>query len=171
MSNDFSIPDSLGLFKVVAITQEDMILYFAYGSNMSTPRLRERIPAAQPVGSAVLQDYEFKCNKKSKDGSSKGNISPQIDALTWGVVYKVPDAELPILDETEGGYKRITVSVSIGGQQTKCETYISEKLSTELPYDWYMKYIIDGARENGLPNDYVMALSQYPVKEDKRKRQ
>ena len=151
--------------------KKNSVLYFTYGSNMSTKRLRERVPAAQPVGIAILQDYEFKCSKKSKDGSSKGNISPQKDALTWGVVFKIPDSTLPILDEAEGGYRRITVRVSMGGQNIECETYISEKISTELPYDWYMKYIVDGSREHGLPNDYVRALSQIPVKEDKRKRQ
>ena len=135
---------------------------------MSTTRLRDRIPAAQPIGMAVLDGYEFKCNKISQDGSSKGNISLRKDAFTWGVVFEIPEAALAGLDKAEGGYKRISVSVSIGGQSMVCETYISEKISIEPPYDWYMKYIVDGARENGLPNEYILALSHIPVKEDKR---
>lgn len=152
------------------MTHEAVLLYFAYGSNMLTKRLRERIPAAQPVGIAILDGYEFTCDKSSKDGSSKGNIIIRKNAATWGVVFEIPDNSLAILDKAEGGYKRITVSVSIGGQNIECETYISEKTSTELPYDWYMKYIVDGAREHGLPNDYVLALSQIAVKEDKREK-
>ena len=152
------------------MNKKTSLLYFAYGSNMSTKRLRERIPDARSVGIAVLKDYEFKCNKKSKDGSSKGNITPLNDALTWGVIFELPDEAISILDKAESGYTRITVCVSIGGQEMESETYISQEISTEQPYDRYMNYIIEGAREHGLPEDYVLSLSQIKVKADKRNR-
>ncbi len=143
---------------------KNSILYFAYGSNMSTKRLRGRIPNVRLIGIAVLKDYAFTCNKASKDGSSKGNITPLKGALTWGVVFEIPIDAISILDKAEGGYTRNNVSVSLDGKEMECETYISQKLSTELPYDWYMNYIIEGAHEHGLPTDYIHALTQIKVK-------
>jgi cation transport regulator ChaC len=152
------------------MTDKVAILYFAYGSNMLTKRLHERIPNARPCGIAVLREYEFNCNKKSKDGSSKGNIAPLKDAVTWGVIFELPEKAISILDKAEGGYTRNTVSVSISGKVMECETYISQEISTEPPYDWYLNYIIEGAREHGLPEDYVLSLSRIKGKANKRNR-
>lgn len=151
------------------MTKDVVVLYFAYGSNMFTKRLKKRISSAHPIGNAVLSDYEFICNKKSKDGSSKGNIIPRKGTSTWGVLYEIPITDLQILDEVEGGYKRITVNVIKGKQNLSCETYISQNLSNALPYDWYMNYIIEGALENDLPKEYILSLSQIKTKIDKKK--
>lgn len=151
------------------MSKKSSLIYFAYGSNMSTKRLCERIPDARSIGIAVLKDYEFMCNKKSKDGSSKGNIAPLKDAFTWGVIFELPDTAITILDKAEGGYTRNTVTVLVGGKEMECETYISQEITTEQPYDWYLNYIIEGAREHGLPEDYVLSLSRIKVKADKRK--
>jgi hypothetical protein len=134
---------------------------------MSTKRLRDRIPDVRSVGIAVLKGYEFKCNKKSNDGSSKGNITPRKDAHTWGVIFILPNDAITVLDKAEGGYKRISVSVSRVDQEMECETYISQEISTELPYDWYMNYIIEGAREHELPEDYIQSLSTIKAIADK----
>lgn len=154
----------MGLFKVATMPQSDIVLYFAYGSNMSTKRLRERIPNAQPIGAAALNDYEFSCNKKSKDSSSKGNISPRKNATTWGVLFEIPLDDLKRLDEIEGGYERIAINVLRGNQSIESVTYISQRISTAPPYDWYMNYIIEGAREHGLPDDYIQSLSRITAK-------
>lgn len=146
----------------------ELVFYFAYGSNMSTKRLRKRIPEAKPIGIARLLDYRFVCNKESKDGSSKGNISQIKDAHTWGVVFELPRMAILDLDRAEGGYRRISIHLTLSDNDIDCETYISDELSTELPYGWYMSYILEGAREHGLPESYIHAISQISVKEDKR---
>ncbi|PJA31435.1 MAG: replication protein, partial [Zetaproteobacteria bacterium CG_4_9_14_3_um_filter_53_7] len=38
-------------------------LYFAYGSNMSSRHVLERIPSAKIIGQAMLADYIWCCNK------------------------------------------------------------------------------------------------------------
>lgn len=47
------------------------ILYFAYGSNMSSARLRARVPSCRPIGIAFLPGHELRFHKRSKDGSGK----------------------------------------------------------------------------------------------------
>lgn len=148
------------------MSPEDAILYFAYGSNMSTVRLQQRIADAHPLGAAVLKNYVFRCNKKSSSGSNKGNIAPQNGETTWGVLFELPTNQIANLDKIEKGYKRIKVNVSIGGQAVECETYLSMEISTDLPTKSYMDFIIEGAREHKLPQDYIATMSQIQVKED-----
>jgi gamma-glutamylcyclotransferase len=45
--------------------------YFAYGSNMSLSRLRERVPSAEAVGCFSLNGHDLRFHKLSKDGSGK----------------------------------------------------------------------------------------------------
>lgn len=46
-------------------------LNFAYGSNMLTDRLRERVPSARPVAVARLAGHSLRWHKVSIDGSGK----------------------------------------------------------------------------------------------------
>lgn len=39
------------------------INYFAYGSNMSEPRLKARVSSATKVGMATLKEYQLRFNK------------------------------------------------------------------------------------------------------------
>jgi hypothetical protein len=49
-------------------------LFFAYGSNMLTERLRERCPDARPLGTAIARGYLLSFSKRSKDGSAKATL-------------------------------------------------------------------------------------------------
>ena len=57
-------------------------LYFAYGSNLKTERMKERIPSAMVKGISTLRGYQFKLNKLGKDGSAKANIAPMSTSAT-----------------------------------------------------------------------------------------
>lgn len=149
--------------------EDKRILYFAYGSNMSTVRLKERIPDAIDQGIAELKGYSFTCNKKSKDGSSKGNIASEKGASTWGVIFEIPASVLAKLDRVEGGYERIQVNVLCNGEAVQCETYISSELTEENPTDSYMELILSGAREHQLPLAIIEALAGIPTKTEVKK--
>jgi hypothetical protein len=86
-------------------------VYFAYGSNLSQRRLRERIGAASPLGIARLTDYRLVCDKLGADGSAKANLSPAPGGVVLGASYRVTEAALAILDGFEGGYDRVTLRV------------------------------------------------------------
>jgi cation transport regulator ChaC len=150
-------------------TDEEIVLYFAYGSNMSTQRLQERVPRSIPIGIAILKEYNFTCNKSSRDGSGKGNIIEMAGGKTWGVLYQIPISQLAFLDRYEGGYIRIEVLTEFGNRPLRAITYISTNLTDEPPFDWYMKYVIDGAKEHDLPDVYITELQKMPIKVDIRR--
>ena len=50
------------------------LLYFAYGSNMSSVRLRARVNSAQPLGVARLPGHRLRWHMHSLDGSGKCDI-------------------------------------------------------------------------------------------------
>ena len=49
-------------------------LYFGYGSNMLTERLRARCPGAKCVSTAEVIDYALEFSKPSVDGSGKATL-------------------------------------------------------------------------------------------------
>jgi len=154
------------------INMSKKVVYFAYGSNMSTERLKKRVPSAKPLGRAKLLNKHLVCNKKSKDGSGKSNLIDSTGDIVWGVLYEIDRAELNRLDRVESGYTRMILEV-ITDQDSSVKTYVyvsSELIDDARPYDLYKKLVIEGAREHQLPASYVKYLEQIqskpnPVKE------
>ena len=72
--------------------------YFAFGSNMSSRRMRERIAGARTMGLGKLEGWAFACNKSGMDGSAKANIQPCAGAVVWGAVYLLPASAFDLLD-------------------------------------------------------------------------
>jgi gamma-glutamylcyclotransferase len=147
------------------------VVYFAYGANMSTKWLQKSVPSAKPIGRAKLPNKHFICNKKSKDGSAKANLTDSTGDTVWGVLYQIDPAELGRLDKAEGGYKRLIMDMlTDDGSSIEAYVYVSCELTDDTrPYDWYKKTVIEGAREHQLPPSYVKSLEQIPSKPDLRK--
>ena len=55
--------------------------YFAYGSNMSSRRLRERMPGARAESRAILPCHRLAWHKIGKDGSGKCDIVADQDSM------------------------------------------------------------------------------------------
>jgi len=142
------------------------VLYFAYGSNMSSERLRSRISFMQIISRALLKDWKVVFNKRSNDGSGKANLVESPGAVTWGVLYEIDVQDLDTLDKIEAGYEHTTVRIwTPDGNVVEAVTYISENLTDDpRAYKWYKELILSGARENNLPQDYIAYLEELPVK-------
>lgn len=154
---------------------------FAYGSNMNIGRLRKRVPSAIKVCNASLVGYSFAFNKKSKDGSLKGNIvqTNNADDKVWGVVFEIDEKEKEKLDDAEGlgkGYNETMIeALDTDGQLIKAQVYIADSSAIDdslHPYDWYKLYVVSGAKENKLPEGYISKLeSSQAIKDlDKERR-
>ena len=141
-------------------------LYFAYGSNMPTKRLRSRIASAKPLGIGQIHGKRMVCNKKGKDGSGKANLTDSPGGTTWGVLYEVTASDLKELDRIEVGYDRVPVEVwTSEGDAMKAETYISTVLTDDpVTHDWYKELMLSGAKEHGLPKGYINYLEQLPAR-------
>lgn len=149
---------------------------FAYGSNMNLDRLKKRVPSANKLLNVFVKDYTLKCNKNSKDGSSKANIikTGNDDDIVWGVIFEIDDSEKANLDKAEGlgqGYNESTLSfLDLQNNSYEAQVYIADEsaINEELyPYDWYKEYIVSGAKENDLPKEYIEKLEAITFIEDK----
>jgi hypothetical protein len=140
------------------------VVYFAYGSNMSTARLIKRMPSCKPLGVATLLHHVLRFHKRSTDGSAKCNAFASSEDEVIGVLFSFDPVERVKLDEVEGlgkGYKHQTVTViNDKGRRLKVLTYIATPGHIDdsiKPYTWYKDHVLAGAHEHGLPPEYIAA--------------
>lgn len=150
-----------------------MLYYFAYGSNMSTKRLTQRVASARFVSLATLDNHCLRFHKKSHDGSAKCDAfeTDNSDDEVIGTLFTMDEAEKPLLDYAEGlgaGYdiKKVTLTLPSGKSQQAFTYYATDIDETFLPYTWYLAHVVNGAKEHGLPEDYVKKIKQIKAIED-----
>lgn len=142
------------------------VLYFSYGSNMSSKRIRRRTPSARFISVATLTMHELRFHKSSSDGSAKCDafVTADQNSIVIGVVFEVSESEKLELDRVEGlgqGYEeKIVVVQSTDGESMKAATYYATDIDpTRKPYHWYKEHVVRGANENGLSAYYVETIS------------
>ncbi len=139
-----------------------MAYYFAYGSNMSSRQMSERLACDQLtiIGRARLQGYQLVFDKISRDGTGKANLTKDDSGEVWGVVYQLTDEQMSDLDDFEAGYSREKVEVILDdGQRLEVDTYISSRRNPSLrPHIDYVQTIVSGAQENELPEEYILHI-------------
>jgi gamma-glutamylcyclotransferase len=145
----------------------DRFLYFAYGSNLLTRRLRaaNRAPSAQSLCIARLSHHRLSFDKLSeRDGSGKCDAehTGRLTDCVIGVVYRIDLAEQAALDLVEGvgfGYRRDEVEVESDDGRLRCHTYLATRKQPGIQaFDWYKALVLAGAREHGLPSAYIEAI-------------
>jgi gamma-glutamylcyclotransferase (GGCT)/AIG2-like uncharacterized protein YtfP len=126
---------------------------------------KSRCPGATRLITAALPNFTLQFAKRSIDKSGKATIVPSNGSVVHGVIYRIPEAQLPQLDAAEGagnGYDRLNSMVVIEtntGAAHDTKTYIANSLEGALrPYDWYLKLVIAGAVQNGLPSEYIEGI-------------
>lgn len=141
------------------------MLYFAYGSNMSLPRLLARLPRVDSLGRASLSEHQFRYHKRGVDGSAKADAlyTGRVEDRVHGVLYRLADGDRVLLDQIEDagvGYEAKPVSVMIaGGNMVEAYTYVALHIDRSLrPFDWYYQHVLHGAQDAALPAEYVEYL-------------
>ena len=137
---------------------------FCYGSNLYSPRLLTRATGARHVATGFISGRRLCFHKRSVDGSAKADAFKTGVASdhVWGAIYAIPQSQKPALDEFEFlgvGYDEATVRVEVEGRShIDCSLYQARTEAIDpalLPYDWYVKLVIAGARECSLPANYI----------------
>jgi gamma-glutamylcyclotransferase len=150
----------------------ESILYFAYGSNMMTRRLRKRTPSAHCEGTGFVRRHRLTFDKVSTDGSAKCDLEPTENETdrTYGVLFRIRAEEEPALDAAEGlgkGYRKDQVSVITANGETTALAYLAtDKNPAARPYHWYKAMVIAGAMEHTLPDSYIEWLRTAPSDAD-----
>ncbi|KAK6982448.1 hypothetical protein BgiMline_017832 [Biomphalaria glabrata] len=142
--------------------------YFSYGSNLLKERILINNPTAQVFGTGKLHGYHLKFDTPAGCGKSRwygaaATVRPKEGSFVYGVIWDVNLEDMEKLDSQEAHYYPIEVEVEHDGQMVKCRTYEMQKKTTGycLPSPHYKKVLIDGARQNGLPEEYVEYLESF----------
>jgi hypothetical protein len=150
------------------------MILFAYASLMNPGVMSERSPGARTLGVARLVDYClcFPRFSVARNCASAG-IEPRPGNAVWGVLYDVPENDVPVLNYHEGyepqspvaANRRIPREVTVlrlgGSEPAKAMAYFAVPDGTRaLPSATYMNTIIDGALYHGLPKAYIAALER-----------
>ena len=153
--------------KPVSSTTAPTVRYFAYGSNMSSARLRERTPSARFVAVGRLPRHALRWHKLGRDGSGKCDVvctGDQSGDVVWGVVYEIDLVEKADLDRVEGlgvgyGEREVCVATTDGDRPAWTDVAKPDQVDSALrPLPWYKAHVLRGAREHGLPADYIRSI-------------
>ena len=140
----------------------DTVLYFAYGSNLKQKRLHINCPSAELVCVAKLVDYKliFAGEDSVRWHGAPSTIVKCVGDIVWGAVWRLNREHLLPLDRQEGVhlcvYQRIEVDVeTMEGVNMKCVSYKrQDDVKENLPSHLYLRIIMEGAEEVGLPETY-----------------
>ena len=151
-----------------------MILYFAYGSNMSAARMKQRLGWEAPRRTATLKDFQLVFDQAGfNDPSwSPANIRSEQGGLVEGIVYEVEEKDFKILDGYEKYYQRLEVKVMAAKEiDLDAVTYLSKKPRGEKPpIQEYLNFLLEG--KSFLSWKYFDELSRIQViSEDPLKQQ
>ncbi|XP_023326928.1 gamma-glutamylcyclotransferase isoform X2 [Eurytemora carolleeae] len=139
--------------------------YFAFGSNLSSQRIRINNPSARFRSIAKLSDYKLDFNYFSKRWQgAPATLVPHEGEHVWGVLWELDQEHLETLDKQEGVprvYKRMEVRVELeDGRSEIAYTYYLVKPDEpdKRPSKVYLDVILTGAREHSLPSHYLARL-------------
>lgn len=143
-------------------------LYFAFGSNLLRQRLQYENPSAIFYSKGRLKNYELKFgfwanNVTSSWHGAAATIEDCPGAEVWGVIWTMSNQHLSTLDKQEGVshgiYSPLEVSVETEHGTILCRTYKMNNFQPGLPSPQYKKVVCLGAKENGLPAEYLNKLN------------
>jgi cation transport regulator ChaC len=157
-------------------THMSTLWYFGYGSNMSRAIFegrRQMQPLATQVG--WIEGYRISFDIPIGPGErGVANLEPLPGWRTHGVVYTLAAADCDRLDGTEGVpagiYRRVPIEVVLPtGERLDAFTYRSSiSQPGRKPSARYLGLLLEGARERGLPPDYVSFLEGFELAVDER---
>jgi|TARA_R100000687_G_scaffold42982_2_gene35057 hypothetical protein len=116
------------------------------------------------VAVTELPAHRLRFHKSAGDGSAKCNAEDTGHSgdRVMGVVYEIADAEKSDLDRHEAlgfGYDEKQVELKTEQGTLRAWMYYATRINNSLkPFHWYKDHVLIGARENGLPADYITQI-------------
>jgi len=143
-------------------------LYFAYGFNLSLEQMNQKCTKPRVLGIARLGGYKIGFYEHSVmwDGAVE-TLVPDAQSEVWGVLYQLEGYAWEQLDNCEdarldgtGEYFHYPVEVlDQHNRPREASLYKKARLGeAKLPSTEYLKIIIQGAKEQGLPESYIVTL-------------
>lgn len=99
----------------------------------------------------------------------KTQKAAQSDCIS-GVIFTIAAKEKSDLGRAEGlgyGYEEKEVDIITDQREVQAAMYYATSIDDELvPYTWYVRFVIDGARQHRLPHDYIETIERSPQTAD-----
>lgn len=136
------------------------MLYFAFASNMNQAQMKRWCPASRFLKTAVLEGFRFVYDGFSVtwDGAVANIVKSERDHV-WGALYEITERDRLTLDAFEGyprSYDHRDVDVKDReGHVYRAMTYFRTGRALGQPNPDYERIVIDGAKECGLPDEYI----------------
>ena len=131
------------------------MLYFAYGSNMALD--------AGFLGPGRLDGYRLGLTRRSiRWQAGVLDLVAAPGESVWGAVYELDEASLEAIDAKEGAgvaYRRIGVELADGRRAVAYEVIDKEPVEV-APSPEYAALVLAGARERGLPGEWLRELER-----------
>ena len=124
--------------------------YLAYGSNLNKEQMAVRCPGAEPIGAALIRDYELVFRRGFL------TIEPKEGAAVPVGIWRISDANERALDRYEGYpkfYRKEYFNIPFwmpgeNGQNEHCLVYIMQAgHPLEVPSDHYFYTVMLGYRD------------------------
>ena len=146
--------------------------YFAYGSNLRRSQMVRLCPGHEFLGPARLDAYRLAFNLPDDEWQGGvADVVPSASGTVWGALYRLADADLAALDAYEGfdpagpeeanDYVRRLVAVTTESGHRDVEAwcyFVRAPHGHVAPSERYRDALTEGARERGLPADYVAEM-------------
>ncbi|KAJ6783189.1 hypothetical protein PWT90_07880 [Aphanocladium album] len=169
-------------FMTVIEEERHEVLYFAYGSNLSTEQMRERCPFSTAIGLGFLPGWRWHINERGfanvvspSHPSFASTTSPPDEADgVYGLLYLLPPRDEESLDAFEGvphAYEKVQCQVRWvrdgdgklipgGGEPVKALVYVDERRTGDgAPRGEYIgrmeRGIEDAVRNWGMEEEYA----------------
>ncbi len=129
---------------------------------MNFRQMKIRCPGAVFITKARLDGWSYFINENGYAG-----IEKIVKTFTLGGVWELSEKHINSLDVyeavSEGYYERTKIKVSFdpGGDERETIVYLSNSRKYGKPGLAYQRSVIEGAREIGLPQEYIDALSSW----------
>jgi cation transport regulator ChaC len=151
-----------------------MPLIFQYGSNCDASRLSSdaRLGGdAEDLGRAeTLGEYDIGFHVWSRsNGCAAADLITTPGCRAWGVLYKVSDKGYEKLKQTEGSrYEPTAIRVrKHTGEVVEAITFLvrrDERRAGLWTSFEYVRHIVNGLREHGVPEDWVAHVLEVAIK-------
>ncbi len=151
------------------------LFYFTYGTNLHEEQLRLRDVRPASAVPACLADYrlDFFGHAHMWDGGME-TVVPAPGHRVWGVVHDLSGMAADRLDAWQdarfdgaGAYFHYPVTVTApDGTAYAALTYKKDILGSPMPPSGdYMAFLMAGARQNGLPEEWLAVLRGIPTRQ------
>lgn len=151
----------------VQADDDEQVLHFGYGSNMSEAYMKQYTPGLKYLMNAQLPNFEIQFRKYSDN--MQGGISsiiPKPGGMIYGVLYYIPKREMEELDILEdvplGIYNRETFQVL--GEDDKwyaADLYrVAEPKGPFEPASQYLDLMIAGGKEHNINPEWIATLEK-----------